>query len=153
MKIPPNKPDSEKAILGALMQRNELFFEIPMPEADDFYHQGNKTIFKAICGLFGKNVAVDIVTVLSELKNQKKLDECGGAVYIAGLTDFLTAGVEYHVEQVKSAAVARKIGLVNPSRSMIARGRKSKFLVTISVRFFPLSSNDSIITGSARPMA
>ena len=120
MKIPPNKPDSEKAILGALMQRNELFFEIPMPEADDFYHQGNKTIFKAICGLFGKNVAVDIVTVLSELENQKKLDECGGAVYIAGLTDFLTAGVEYHVEQVKSAAVARK--MISIGQTLCDRG-------------------------------
>jgi replicative DNA helicase len=88
-KIPPQAPEIEQAILGAIL----LHDDIGMAEVGDllrpevFYVDAHKRIYAAIEALYAKGVDVDLLTVAMELKARGELEMVGGAFYISQLTN------------------------------------------------------------------
>ena len=86
-KIPPQSNEAEMAVLGSmLLDREAISQAIELVDEGCFYRDGHKRIFSAIIKLYDANRAVDIVTLMEELKKGGSLDEVGGPSYIAQLT-------------------------------------------------------------------
>ena len=98
-KLPPQAPELEEAVLGALMLEKDAYSvvsDILKPES--FYNPVHKVIFGAIQSLAIQQKPVDVLTVVEELKRRGELQAAGGAVYIAELSEKVAsaAHIEYH---------------------------------------------------------
>ena len=82
-RIPPQAIDSEKALLGSLLQDNDACNDfIPLLKYDMFYDNVHATIFSAMELLFKDNAPIDQLTVSQKLRDEKKSIEIS---YIADL--------------------------------------------------------------------
>lgn len=111
-KIMPHNTDSEAAVLGALLlSRDALDVVVQILRPDDFYHQSHRLIFETILGLQNNGVEVDVVTVLHSLQTQGRLEQTGGASYLAELSESIpsAANAEYYAENVKNCALRRHL--------------------------------------------
>ena len=111
-KLPPQAPELEEAVLGALMLEKDAFSiisDILKPES--FYEPHHQAIFGAINGLSMQQKPVDVLTVVEELKRRGELEAVGGAVYVAELTDKVAsaAHVEYHARIISQKYLARQL--------------------------------------------
>lgn len=109
---PPQALDVEEAVLGAMLLEPSCVDEA-MEELnpDCFYDPRHRTIFEAMSSLVLEHVSVDIITVSSKLKEQKKLEEVGGAVVLADLSQKVgsAAHIEYYVKILKQKTIQREL--------------------------------------------
>ena len=86
-KIPPQAIDIEEAVIGAILVEGNTFTTAnEYVNAASFYKEANQIIYSAIEELFYINEPIDVITVTEKLKNKGRLEDVGGAYYIAGLT-------------------------------------------------------------------
>lgn len=111
-KLPPQAPDLEEAVLGALMlEKNALTAVIEFLRADHFYSEQHKEIFRAITDLFTNSEPVDMRTVVAQLRKNGKVELVGGAYKIAELTSKVSssANIEYHARIIIEMAIKRDL--------------------------------------------
>jgi len=111
-KLPPQAPELEQAVLGALMlERNAVNEAIDILQPDSFYVEAHKKIFDAILGLFRNDQPIDILTVTQELKKRGELDIVGGPFYISQLTNKVasSANVQYHARIISQKHILREM--------------------------------------------
>ncbi|NLL28226.1 MAG: replicative DNA helicase [Bacteroidales bacterium] len=111
-RIPPQAIDLEEVVLGALMlEQNALNAVIDILQPDTFYKEEHRYIFEAIQSLFAKSSAIDMLTVIEELKKQGKLEIVGGAYYITYLTNRVvsSANIEYHARIIAQKYIQRRL--------------------------------------------
>jgi len=111
-KVQPQAIDIEQAVLGALMlERNAVPVAVQLLNHESFYERKHQYIFKAIEQLNAKGKPVDIVTVTVQLKQMGKVQQAGGALYIADLTDKVAsaAHVEHHALIVQQKYMQRQV--------------------------------------------
>ena len=78
-RIPPNHPESERSVLGAMLRSSEAaLIAIETLAERDFYNPANREIFSAMCMLAASGRAIDIVTLDGELSHRGRLDAVGG---------------------------------------------------------------------------
>ena len=111
-KLPPQVPELEEAVLGALMLEKDAYSvvsDILKPES--FYNPVHNIIFGAIQGLAVQQKPVDVLTVVEELKRRGELQSAGGAVYIAELSEKVAsaAHIEYHSRIIAQKYLAREL--------------------------------------------
>ncbi|GHV70205.1 replicative DNA helicase [Spirochaetia bacterium] len=109
-RIPPHNEDAEKAALGAmLLDANAIPVVIQYVRPADFYSGAHSRICEVIFDLFDRNLTADILTVANELKQLGKLDEVGGAAYVASLNNVVpsSANIEYYAQQVQDYSLRR----------------------------------------------
>jgi replicative DNA helicase len=109
-KIPPQATDLEEVILGAMMIDKKGVDEvIDILHPDVFYKEAHKNIYEAIILLFEKGDPIDLLTVSTELKKQKKLQASGGEYYLIQLTQKVSssAHIEYHSRIVLQKYIQR----------------------------------------------
>ncbi|MCL1991667.1 MAG: replicative DNA helicase [Spirochaetes bacterium] len=131
-KAPPHDDELERATLGSLLQDAEAVeaaIRLHL-QKEDFYSRANQRVYEAVLSLDAKGLRADIQTVVQELRQTGKLDEAGGASYVAGLTTVIpsSANIEYYAESVKNHSLRRsllklasKIGVGAYDESMEAR--------------------------------
>ncbi|HZH55308.1 MAG TPA: replicative DNA helicase [Sphingobacteriaceae bacterium] len=111
-KLPPQATDLEEAVLGALMlEKNALTEVIDILKPETFYVEAHQRIFEAIYSLFQKNSPIDLLTVISELRNLGSLELVGGAYYITQLTDRVVsaANIEFHARIISQKYIQREL--------------------------------------------
>ncbi len=111
-KVPPHNKDAEQAVLGALLlEWGAMSDVVTVLKPDRFYSFQNQMIYSAMLSLFKQNVRGDTLTIINELTKLGKIDQAGGAAYIASLTDVVptAANVNYYVNLVLDAAVRRDL--------------------------------------------
>lgn len=115
-RIPPQNLEAEQSVLGTILLKDQSLgtvLEILVP--DNFYRQTHKLIFEAMIQLFEKNEPQDLITVTNQLKNNNKLDEIGGAAYLAMLTSMVpvTANLAHYARIIRQKAILRNLISVN----------------------------------------
>jgi len=87
--MPPNAVDLEEAVLGAMMlERDKIHQVIDILSPDHFYNPQNRYVFMAVQELYqSANMAIDLLTVSSYLRDHDKLELAGGNAYLAQLTN------------------------------------------------------------------
>lgn len=111
-KLQPQATELEEAVLGALLLEKNAYQVIDnIISVEDFYSDKHKAVFSAILSLINKREPVDIMTVHQELTRSGEIDELGGPMYIAGLTEKVasSAHIEYHARIIAQKAIARRI--------------------------------------------
>lgn len=111
-KLPPQAPELEEAVLGALMIEKDaysLVSEILKPEC--FYKISNQKIFEAIMTLALHQEPIDMHTVTEQLRKNGTIDEVGGPYYVTLLTAKVSsaAHLEYHSRIIVQKYLAREL--------------------------------------------
>lgn len=111
-KMPPQARELEEAVLGALMLEKDAFSIVSdILTTESFYEDTHQAIFGAIHNLAMQQKPVDVLTVVEELKRRGELEQVGGAVYVAELTDKVAsaAHIEYHSRIISQKYLARQL--------------------------------------------
>lgn len=88
LKVPPHNLEAERSTLGSLLLDKEAITKIAdLIQPDDFYHESHALIYNAIYELYDKRTPIDLLTVTNKLEEIKKLEQIGGASYLASLAN------------------------------------------------------------------
>ncbi|MCL1940176.1 MAG: replicative DNA helicase [Desulfovibrionaceae bacterium] len=110
--VPPHSIEAEQAVLGGVFLKPEsLYTLVDILGEDDFYLPAHRLVFSAFRELFSRSVPVDLISVAEHLKNAARLEEAGGAVYLAELARSVAsaANAEYYAELVRDKAMSRHL--------------------------------------------
>lgn len=119
--IPPHDEDAEKAALGAvLIDPDAIDIVLRYLRAEDFYRTAHKKIFQAAIDLSNQSEPIDLLTLITKLRDKGELELCGGSVYVSTLTDTVptSANVEYYAKIVKDRSIRRL--LIKTAAEMVA---------------------------------
>jgi len=111
-KIPPQSLEAEIAVLGSmLIEEDAIPSVIELLKENSFYKNANKKIFSTIIKLYDKNKAVDLITLIDDLKKTGMLDEVGGPSYLTSLTTAVptSANVVHYAKIVKEKSLLRNL--------------------------------------------
>ncbi|MCK4387042.1 MAG: replicative DNA helicase [Candidatus Pacebacteria bacterium] len=112
LRIPPQNIDSEQALLGSIMLRPELFFDIlDIISEECFYAEKHRLVFKAMQDLFSKKEPIDLLTLSSYLKEQNQLDQIGGNTFLTELVNIVpsSANAEHYAKIVHRKYMMRRL--------------------------------------------
>lgn len=111
-KISPQSLEAEMAVLGSmLLDREAISQSIEMLDAAYFYKDAHKKIYSAIIKLYDENKAVDLITIIEELKKTNSLDDVGGPSYITALASSVptSANITHYAKIVKEKTILRQL--------------------------------------------
>ena len=111
-KLPPQAPELEESVLGALMIEKDAFGTVAdLLRPESFYSDRNRHIFEAIRTLAAKEAPVDVLSVAEQLRSTGTLEQAGGVVYLSELTQRVAsaAHLRYHAQIVAQKATARDL--------------------------------------------
>lgn len=109
---PPQAPDFEEAVLGALLIEpscvDEAMDELS-PEC--FYDPKHRMVFEAMCSLYNEHIALDLLTVSQKLQSLGQLEDVGGTHFLAALSQNIGAAVhvEYYIRILKQKCIQRDL--------------------------------------------
>jgi len=110
--LPPQNIEAEQAVLGTILLQDKALLKIvEVLEPEDFYRDAHKTIYAAMRILFEKREPHDLITVTGLLGDQNKLEEVGGAAYLASLTDIIpfSGTLVHHAQIIRKKSILRKL--------------------------------------------
>lgn len=112
-KMPPQAPDLENAVLGAIMLEPAKLAEVLeiIQSPDCFYSDANQRIYGSIRRLFDKGSRIDFMTVSEDLRRNSELDLVGGSYYVTSLTRDVvsSAHIEEHARIVMQKYIMREL--------------------------------------------
>ncbi len=111
-KLPPQAPELEEAVLGAIMLEKDAYSMVSeILKPDCFYKMAHQKIFEAIMSLALHQEPVDMHTVTEQLRKNGTIDEVGGPYYITLLTAKVSsaAHLEYHARIIVQKYLAREL--------------------------------------------
>ena len=112
-KVPPQAPDLEEAVLGAIMLEADtldLVLEI-LPHADVFYIDAHQKIYRTILDMHNNRRPIDLLTITEQLRKVNELEIIGGAYYLTKLTMAVmsSAHAEEHARIVYEKFIQREL--------------------------------------------
>lgn len=149
----PQNLEAEVAVLGSMIiDKDAIATAIQMLEPSSFYKEANQKIFSAIVTLYDKNKAVDILTLVEELKKKNGLEKVGGPSYIADLTSAIptAANIAHYAKIVKEKSILRN--LISTSTAIIQESYTPKtdvddLLDKAETMVFDITSHKHLETG------
>lgn len=103
---------AEKAIIGSILKRNETFDKAnQIIKPVDFYDSRTQRIYKSIITMVEKDIKIDEVSLLSQLRNENILQEVGGEEFITEITlsSFYTPNIDTYAKTVKEKSLLRSL--------------------------------------------
>lgn len=111
-KLPPQAPELEEAVLGALLLEQNAFEKVnEILSENSFYKSKHIKIFRAIKYLFDQGQQVDMLTVTDRLNFTKEIDSIGGPFEIIKLTNSVAsaAHIENHARIIAQKFIQREL--------------------------------------------
>jgi len=108
----PQNIEAEQAVLGSLLIDPRAVERVAsFLQADDFYLPVNAEVYRGMLALYQVDRPTDIVTLSDYLQGQNRLDDTGGASYLASLATIVptSINVEYYGRIVERLAVLRRL--------------------------------------------
>jgi len=100
------------AVLGSMLLDHEAIAQaIELLDDASFYKDANRKIYSAIVKLYDERKAVDIITLIEELKKTNSLDDAGGPPYITSLASAVptAANLVHYANIVKEKTLLRNL--------------------------------------------
>jgi len=111
-KIPPQSPELEKSVLGALLIQSSAIYDVSnILQPESFYINAHQVIYETMKELMRSEKPIDTISVAEELKKKNQLDEIGGIPYLIELTELVgsAAHIEYHARIVQQKYIQREL--------------------------------------------
>lgn len=112
IRLPPHNIEAEKALLGSIMLRPEVLFEVTdLVYPVSFYSEKHRLIFETILELFSKRNPTDLLAVSARLKEKNLLEEIGGNTYLSELVNSVpsAANASYYAQIIQKKHIARNL--------------------------------------------
>ncbi|MFA6470460.1 MAG: replicative DNA helicase [Candidatus Latescibacterota bacterium] len=111
---PPQAPEIERAVLGAMLLEKEaigIAVEVIGKDEDCFYKPAHAAIFRVITDLYDQNFPVDLLTVTERLRQRGVLEQVGGDATLSAIAQETSsaANVRYHCLILRDKAFLRKM--------------------------------------------
>jgi len=109
---PPANLEAEQSVLGAVLLRAQALDQVAdLLTPEDFYRPSHGYIFQAMLDLANRGEPVDLVTVTALLKERGRLDEVGGPVFLANLSEHVgtAANAGHYARLVHEKSVVRRL--------------------------------------------
>src|ERR1041385_8648683 len=116
----PSSPETEKAILGAIILDNTLIAQaIEMLKPTDFYVPSHRRIFTAMIALFERGSEINPLLIAEELRRDNSLDSSGGVLFLTNLTYGVPhiTDIEQYAKVIRGKSILRR--LINTSNQAI----------------------------------
>ena len=108
----PYDHDAEAAVLGGLLIDGDALHRVlPLIKPEDFHRARNQYCFAACIAVFGRQEAVDQITVARELAQRDRLETVGGLPYLGQLVANTptSVNVEHYAGIVADTAAKRRL--------------------------------------------
>ena len=116
----PYSLEAEQSVLGSILLDPQCLFQVlDRLKPQFFYLPQHREIFTAMVSMFSQSSAIDIVTLLDELKTAGIYDEAGGKAYLLQLAEIVpsVANVEAYAKIVQEKFYLRS--LIGASKEII----------------------------------
>jgi replicative DNA helicase len=111
-RVPPQSLEAEMGVLGSmLLDRDAIAAVVELLRPEDFYREAHRLVYSAIVDLFERGEPVDLITVTDRLRDLGRLEDAGGAAYVASLLNAVptAANAEYYARIVVQKSVLRAL--------------------------------------------
>lgn len=108
----PQNLEAEQSVIGSmLIDKNAIAQVAEVLEAEDFYRDAHKIMFKAIRDLYNKDIPIDMITLVDYLKSNDMLDQVGGITYITEISTSVpsTANLSSYIKIVEDKSTLRRL--------------------------------------------
>jgi replicative DNA helicase len=133
--ILPRNLDAEKSVLGAaLVDGSAADYVCDQVGADAFFRRAHRDIFLAMRAVRDEKVAVDYLTVKTQLERMGKLDDVGGPAYITGLADGVprSTNVDHYAAILRDLQAKRAlVHHANRTLDLVAAGEHGSAAILI----------------------
>ena len=112
LRIPPYNEEAEKALLGSVMLRGEVLFEVTdLVQIPSFYSEKHRMIFETMLELFTKRNPTDMLSIAARLKEKNLLDDIGGNSYLSELVNSVpsAANASYYAQIIQKKFISRNL--------------------------------------------
>ncbi|HEY4504803.1 MAG TPA: replicative DNA helicase [Candidatus Paceibacterota bacterium] len=112
IRIPPQDIEAEKALLGSILLRpDQISAVIDLIPLGAFYVDKHNVIYTTMRNLYSLGHPIDLLSLSSKLKEQKKLDEVGGSSYITELINTVpsASNIIHYAELVAKKSTLRNL--------------------------------------------
>ena len=116
--LPPQAIESEEYVIAAILLEGNLAFTeaaIRIESHKEFYKEKHRLIYKAFESLVSEKKVIDMTMTIQKLRAQETLDEIGGSMAIAELTNKIgsAANIIGHAAKVKEYYIKRELIKIN----------------------------------------
>lgn len=108
----PSNIEAEQSVIGSmLLSKYALQKAIETLNSDSFFLDKHKKLYSAIKELATKEVAIDITTLTSILKDKNILSEVGGVEYLTEILELTptAANVDHYIKIVEDKSILRNL--------------------------------------------
>ncbi len=122
-RIPPQNIEAEQSVLGSILIEPSAIAKISdILQAEDFYRDAHRLIFRAAMNLFERGEAIDFITVIDSLRREESLEKAGGISYITSLANGVptAANIVFHAKIVQEKSLLRR--LIHAATDIAAMG-------------------------------
>jgi replicative DNA helicase len=112
IKVPPQNLDAEKALLGSILIKGDVMFDVTdIINEESFYTTPHRMIWSVLSELHKKNHPIDILSVSSRLKEKEQLDQSGGMSYLTELVNVVPSSTNamHYAEIVEKKHIMRDL--------------------------------------------
>ena len=110
--VPPQAPEVEEAVIGAMMLDTEsVYLAMESLKEKSFYDPKLRLVFAAMTKLYNERSAIDMMTVTARLRTDGTLEAVGGPARLAYLTQKVGSGanIEYYVKILQQKTIQRDL--------------------------------------------
>jgi replicative DNA helicase len=112
--VPPQNLEAEASVLGAMMVSEGAISPVILDvrlQAEDFYRERHRIVFRAITGLYEQGEPVDALTVSEQLTQGGELAEAGGKEAISELASTVPVpgNAGHYAQIVKQNSLLRRL--------------------------------------------
>ncbi|OHA27048.1 MAG: replicative DNA helicase [Candidatus Taylorbacteria bacterium RIFCSPHIGHO2_02_FULL_44_36] len=111
-KIPPQNIDAERALLGSIMTRPDVIYDVvDIVSGKSFYSERHKIIYETMLELFSKSQPIDLLSLASRLKEKELLERAGGNLYLTELLGSVpsASNAKHYAEIVQKKSMMRRL--------------------------------------------
>lgn len=127
-RLPPQAPELERAVLGAVLVDADAMHQIAdaLP-ADAFADDKHRLIYSVCMEIFEAGQPVEMLGVVEYLRRSGKLDEAGGVLYVSQLTNLVASSrsLQHHARILAEKHLLRKTIEISRSTALSAYDQSS----------------------------
>jgi replicative DNA helicase len=112
LRVPPQSLEAEKALLGSIMMRPEVMYDLTDIVNDSvFYVDRHRLIWLAMMELHKKANPIDLLSLSARLKEKELLEQIGGMSYLTELVHGVpsSSNAKYYAEMIQRKSVMRNL--------------------------------------------
>lgn len=112
LRIPPQSLEAERALLGSIMLRPEVMYDvIDFVNQSVFYSEKHKILWNNMMELHSKNTPIDLLSLSNRLREKNELDMIGGMSYLTEIVNSVPSSTNavYYAQIVQKKFMMREL--------------------------------------------